>query len=375
MSVPMNVLKNDELAIFRLRELYGKYGYMRYKVSKFEEYDLYARNKSFLISENILTFTDTDGRLMALKPDVTLSIIKNLGKTDGELHKLCYNETVYRTSGAADGFREIMQTGLECVGKVDLYAVCEVITLAQKSLELISEDNILDISHMGFILALMEELGVEGGDADTLVDYIGSKNIPAIRAFCSDRGISSADADALCEITALYSPIESALRVVEKNARNDKMRAAYEELRSICEVLRVSGNTEKIYIDFSTVNDMNYYNGVIFKGFMNGIPDSILSGGRYDNLMKKMGKCAGAIGFAVYLDMLDRLNGDAQRYDVDTVLLYGDDSDMAEVTRIAAQMRDDGIDVRTERGDSSSVRCRRLMKVTREGAEMLETND
>ena len=73
--------------------------------------------------------------------------------------------------------------------------------------------------------------------------------------------------------------------------------------------------------------------------------------------------------------MLDRLNGDAQRYDVDTVLLYGDDSDMAEVTRIAAQMRDDGIDVRTERGDSSSVRCRRLMKVTREGAEMLETND
>lgn len=375
MSVPMNVLKNDELAIFRLRELYGKYGYMRYKVSKFEEYDLYARNKSFLISENILTFTDTDGRLMALKPDVTLSIIKNLGKTDGELHKLCYNETVYRTSGAADGFREIMQTGLECVGKVDLYAVCEVITLAQKSLELISEDNILDISHMGFILALMEELGVEGGDADTLVNYIGSKNIPAIRAFCSDRGISSDDSEALCEITALYSPIESALRVVEKNARNDKMRAAYEELRSICEVLRVSGNTEKIYIDFSTVNDMNYYNGVIFKGFVNGIPDSILSGGRYDNLMKRMGKCAGAIGFAVYLDMLDRLGEDTQRYDVDTVLLYGDDSDMAEVTRIAAQMRDDGIDVRTERGDSSSVRCRRLMKVTREGAEMLETND
>ena len=371
----MGVLKNDELAIFRLRELYGKYGYMRYKVSKFEEYDLYARNKSFLISENILTFTDTDGRLMALKPDVTLSIIKNLGKSETETHKLCYNETVYRTSASADGFREIMQTGLECVGKIDLLSVCEVISLAQKSLELISEDNILDISHMGFILALMEELDVEGRDVDTLISYIGSKNLPAIRAFCADRKLSAADEQAICDITELYAPIESALAVVEKNIRNEKMRAAYEELRSICEVLRVSGNVEKIYIDFSTVNDMNYYNGVIFKGFVKGIPDGILSGGRYDNLMKKMGKRVGAIGFAVYLDMLDRLGEDTAIYDVDTVLLYGDDSDMTQVAKVAAEIRASGVTVRTERGDAPAIRYRRLMRVTGEGAEILETND
>ena len=375
MSLPMNVLKNDELAIFRLRELYGKYGYIRYKVSKFEEYDLYARNKSFLISENILTFTDTDGRLMALKPDVTLSIIKNLGKSETETHKLCYNETVYRTSASADGYREIMQTGLECVGKIDLFAVCEVISLAQKSLEVISVDNILDISHMGFILALMEELGIEGRDADTLIKYMGSKNIPAIRAFCTDRQFNAADTQSLCDITELYAPIDLALDVVEKNIRNDKMRAAYDELRSICEVLRASGNIENIYIDFSTVNDMNYYNGVIFKGFVKGIPDGILSGGRYDNLMKKMGKRAGAIGFAVYLDMLDRLVENSQKYDVDTVLIYGDDSDMTQVARIAADIRESGVTVRAERTDAPTVRYRRLIRVTGEGAEILEAND
>ena len=375
MSIPMNVLKNDELAIFRLRELYGKYGYMRYKVSKFEEYDLYARNKSFLISENILTFTDTDGRLMALKPDVTLSIVKNLGKSDEQTHKLCYNETVYRPSGSADGFREIMQTGLECVGKIDLLAVCEVISLAQKSLELISEENILDVSHMGFILALMEELGVDSQDADTLIGYIGSKNLPAISAFCAERALPAEDARAICEITELYAPIETALGVVEKNIRNEKMRAAYDELCAICEVLRVSGNTERIYIDFSTVNDMSYYNGVIFKGFIKGIPDGILSGGRYDNLMKKMGKKAGAIGFAVYLDMLDLLNGELGRYDVDTVLLYGDDSDVKQVAKISEQLRAEGVTVRAERGDAPSVRCRRVMVVKGEGAETLEAND
>ena len=68
------ILKREELAMLKLRELYRRYGYTQYKMSKFEPYDLYVRNKSFLVSENILTFTDTDGKLMALKPDVTLSI-------------------------------------------------------------------------------------------------------------------------------------------------------------------------------------------------------------------------------------------------------------------------------------------------------------
>ena len=78
MKIEDSVLRNDEKAVFELRSLYSKYGYSRYRMSKFEEYDLYVRNKDFLISDNIITFTDTDGKLMALKPDVTLSIIKNV---------------------------------------------------------------------------------------------------------------------------------------------------------------------------------------------------------------------------------------------------------------------------------------------------------
>ena len=72
-----NELLPSERAVYALRTLYLSFGYRRYKVSKFEEYDLYAENKSFLSDKSILTFTDTDGRLMALKPDITLSIIKN----------------------------------------------------------------------------------------------------------------------------------------------------------------------------------------------------------------------------------------------------------------------------------------------------------
>ena len=77
MILSEKVLREEERAVYKMRELYGSYGYLQYKVSKFEEYDLYAKNKSFLVSDKLLTFTDTNGKLMALKPDVTLSIIKN----------------------------------------------------------------------------------------------------------------------------------------------------------------------------------------------------------------------------------------------------------------------------------------------------------
>ena len=71
------LLKNEERAAIELRSLYRRYGYLPYKMSKFEEYELYIRNKDFLVSDRIITFNDTSGRLLALKPDVTLSIIKN----------------------------------------------------------------------------------------------------------------------------------------------------------------------------------------------------------------------------------------------------------------------------------------------------------
>ena len=127
--------------------LYRSYGYMSYTMSKFEEYELYLRNKDFLISDRVLTFTDTDGKLMALKPDVTLSIIKNTRDKMG-LQKLFYRENVYRPGSNGQGFREIMQVGLECMGNTDGYQILEVLQLAVKSLQAVSQRCVLDISHM-----------------------------------------------------------------------------------------------------------------------------------------------------------------------------------------------------------------------------------
>ena len=87
-------------------------------MNKFEEYDLYAHHKDFLVSDSVITFTDGSGKLLALKPDVTLSIVKNSKDLAAGVEKLFYTENVYRVAKGSRNFREIMQVGLECLGKV-----------------------------------------------------------------------------------------------------------------------------------------------------------------------------------------------------------------------------------------------------------------
>ena len=367
MSISAKILKNDERAMLALRELYSSYGYLRYKVSKFEEYDLYARNKNFLISENILTFTDTDGRLMALKPDVTLSIVKNLGNSASETHKLYYNENVYRTSASSNGFKEIMQIGLECIGKIDTYSVCEVITLAQKSLELISEENVLDVSHMGLMMGIFETLNLSPDQTRSLLSLVEHKNLSAIRRACYDMGVSDEGCEAICKLTSIYAPVRTALSEIKDLLYTDKMKEAYDELCAVCDYIEAVGNIDKVYLDFSTVNDMNYYTGITFKGFINGIPDGVLSGGRYDSLMVRMGKSAGAIGFAVYLDMLGRLSSEREEYDVDTLITYDDSADLLEVLRIADMLRRQSKSVRVELGEPKNLKYRERLDVVGKG--------
>ena len=166
MDLDQNILRCDELTIFRLRGLYENYGYRRFKMSKFEAYDLYVRNKDFLVSDRMITFTDARGVLMALKPDVTLSIIKNTREDEPGPRKVYYNETVYRSGKGDEGFQEIMQTGLECIGELDLYHIYEVTALAVRSLAAISPDYVLDVSHVGLVTGFMEAAGVDEEEID-----------------------------------------------------------------------------------------------------------------------------------------------------------------------------------------------------------------
>jgi len=367
-------LKRDEKAIFGLRALYETYGYRRYKVSKFEEYDLYAHNKSFLTSESILTFTDTDGRLMALKPDVTLSIVKNVKDTGG-LQKLYYNENVYRVSGGFGGFKEIMQTGLECIGPLDLYSVGEVLMLAARSLATISERWVLAISHLDFLSGLLGETGCAEDARAAMLRCVGERNIHGLTEVCCRAGVASELTGRICAAAKLYGPFGEALGELGAISVNAQTDAALAELGDVHRLMCAYGVEKNLCLDFSIVNDMNYYNGVSFQGFVDGIPSGILSGGRYDNLMQKMGRRDGAIGFAVYLDQLERFGGGERKYDVDVLLLYGPEDDPAQVLQAVRLLTVGGKTVRAARCDTGAIRCRQKLRMLNGGLEILETDD
>ena len=374
MNIINSALRREERAIFDLRELYEQCGYRKYKMSKFEEYDLYLANKRFLPGGQVVTFTDPNGRLMALKPDVTLSIAKNVPTVPTEPEKVYYNENVYRTPRGGDEFKEIMQVGLECIGSVDLYSEYEVVSLACRSLQKLSDENVMVLSHMGFVAGLMDGCALSETLSEKLLRCIGHKNAHEVARLCTAAGVDEENAKKLVSLTTLCGELKDTIENAEKIAVNDKMRAALDELRALAQAL-TDEERAAVRLDFSVVNDLAYYNGLIFQGFIGGVPTAILSGGRYDNLMEKLGKRCQAIGFAVYLDELERCDDEEPDYDVDVLLLYDEGADVQKLTGAVKMLSQNGQRVRVQTARSETLRARQIVHLGEGGLEILETND
>lgn len=337
MIIETDNLKYDEQAVFLLRSLYSKYGYKQYKMRKFEEYDLYVRNKDFLISDSVITFTDTNGKLMALKPDVTLSIVKNTKDSGGSVQKVYYDENVYRVSKGTHSYKEIKQAGLECIGDVDTYCVCEVLSLAVKSLMTISESCVVDVSDLAILFALYDYIGLSYETRTRMTSLISDKNTHEMKRLCEDMSVSEESTALLEELISYNGTPDEILPRLKAMAERIGAQAEFSEFESVVSSLDEELQS-KLRIDFSVVSDINYYNGIVFKGFIDKIPDSVLSGGRYDSLMQSMSRKSKAIGFAVYIDMLERFNIKESEFDYAAVLLYSENDSISTVKNAAQRL-------------------------------------
>lgn len=362
------LLKNEEKAVFSLRSLYRKYGYLPFKMSKFEEYEIYIRNKDFLVSDRVITFNDTNGSLLALKPDVTLSIIKNGEDVPGCKQKLCYSENVYRVSESTHNFKEIMQTGLECIGDIDLYDIYEVTSLAAQSLAMISDSFVLEMSHLGIISAVLDEISTDESFRRGVMEFISEKNAHDLRRLCNDYGVAPDAALRLENFIKVYGKRNDVLARLESICRTGAAAAALKEFSSLSAMLEDSPLSDRIIYDFSVVNDMSYYSGIVFKGFVDGVCGGILSGGQYDGLMKKIGRASGAVGFALYLDLLEQLEGAKNDCDVEVLLIYSEDTDRKLLARKIRELISDGKTVSAQRSIPPHLRYKELIRLGKESA-------
>ena len=241
----LSIMSNEERTAFSLCAIYEKAGYKKYRMSKFEEYALYVQNKDFLVSESVITFTDTDGKLLALKPDVTLSIIKNTRPTEGVM-KVYYKENVYRVSKGTKSFGELMQAGLECLGDVTTQTVIEVLSLAAKSLDSISDENVLEISHLDIVSGVLSALSVSDEGKKEILMYLGEKNESGVRSVALREGLSKASTDLALKLVTLYGAPEAVIPQLEALAITKELSSAIAELEAIVNGLYALGIKESL---------------------------------------------------------------------------------------------------------------------------------
>jgi ATP phosphoribosyltransferase regulatory subunit len=304
---------------------------------------------------------------LALKPDVTLSIAKNTADNESEPRKLFYSENVYRVSGNMHEFKEIPQIGLELIGDIDTYSLCEVITLAKGALKEISDSFVVDVSHMGLLIGLLESTNLPYVVREEITEYVGTKNSHEIRRVLSENNVSEDLSEKISTLASLYGSIDKIIPLAEQLSVNETTEAAVGELKEICNTLKLCGQADNINIDFSVVSDISYYNGITFRGFVENVPGTILSGGRYDNLLRKLGKNSGAVGFAVYMDLLSYIGRDADRYDADVLIVYDKETPAQEIFRVSEQLKAEGIRVFVSAVKCENIKYKKLITIGGEG--------
>ena len=367
-----STLKRDEQVSLELRSLYERHGYKKFRMGKFEEYDFYARNRDYLAGSSLLTFTDLDGKLMALRPDVTLSIVKRTKENQTTSEKLYYTENVYRAAHSATEYKETYQIGIEHIGKVSAYTSLEMVSLAVRSLRLIDTGSILSLSHTGFLSGLFEALGVSAVAEKTVRACIESKNRHGIAALIG-KELTQEQTDAIFAVMDISGSYLECIAQAKTLSRTEDMLAAVSELEQLYDAL---GELKlNIRLDFSIPSDTQYYNGLIFCGYVKGVSRAVLSGGRYDNLMEKMGKKGKqAIGFALYFDELERFLNTQPPEPLDAVIIYDRTSCLSTVADTVKLLVAEGKKVWAGEEQPEGRLYRRLIRITENTVKEEEGN-
>ena len=345
-----NYIKNmskKDLVLLNIRKMYDSYGYKKISLPSFEEYDLYNENKDF-IDRNVLTVMSPNGKLLALRPDITLSVAKKVSKDQSlKYSKIYYQENTYNLTKYV-GYEEDEQLGIELIGKESTFLDFEIINLAVKSLDIINKKSMIVLSHAGFISSIFENFDLEYEIKEQILDCINRKNSHDIQKILKrNEHISENVKKLIYKIPELSGNLENIEKELLKYEINVNTKKILSELKQLNSLLMKFYKKSKIIFDFSVVKNLNYYNGIILQGYIEDFPNVILTGGRYDKLFEKFGVDTGAVGFAILTDGLKGYYKDTDKKDFEVLIAY-DNSDFEKLVEIVNDFQKKGLRVRTE---------------------------
>lgn len=346
-----------------LWSVFASFGYREVEMPMFEYYDVYAGSDGQisrgLEQESMFKFFDEQGRILALRPEMTTSIARMAAtKTEGIPLPLrfCYIGSVFRaerTYGARQ--REFTQSGIELIGADSPKADAEVIAAAIEALIAIGiKEFHMEIGQVAFFNGLTEQAGLDAEDVESLRERIDSKDRFGIKELTEKLDIDDSIKKLMIELPYLFGGAE-VLERADVPGLNATSRAALANVRSIYETLVGYGLEKFVSIDLGMLQSIDYYTGSIFKCYTHGIGFPICAGGRYDHLMQKFGRKLGAVGIAFgvnhILTVLRGSESHAFSADVPGTLVYAEDGADALCYDLAFNLRVNGCMVESYVGD------------------------
>ena len=287
------------------REVFARHGYHVVQPPMFEYYDVY--DAAVTKAENMFKFFDNNGRMLALRPDLTTSVARIAAtKPLGELpYRIAYSGSAFRNDEtfSNDRRREFSQAGIELIGNGGTDADAEVIEIAIEALLKFGvKDFQIDLGHADYYKGLAEIAGLDPIVSDKLRANINDKDFVAIEGILDGIDIDEKLKEVFMELPKMFGGIETAVAAAKNPIIGEKSRAALENLISVYEILKGKGLDKYISTDLGMVPNLDSYTGIIVKGFAKGVAFPICSGGRYDNLTEKFGKALPATGIAIGIE-------------------------------------------------------------------------
>lgn len=290
----------------KLRNMFLSYGYTEVVTPGLEFFDVFSLKSRYFAQESMYKLTDAKGRLMVLRPDSTMPIARLVGTRLREETfplKLFYNQSIYRANPKNSGRDdEFSQSGIEIIGGDVAHADVEALSIAIEVMESLEADDYrFEIGDSAFFNFISSKLGLSEEELSEVRMLVQNKNYPGLKTLLEKFG-DNVYSEALIKLPSLFGSSE-VFEIAEKVLPDDDTRFVLEKLKKLYSNLTALGVQDKITVDLGLVSKTeNYYTGVVFMGYVEGYGMPVLTGGRYDKLIRDFGVDVPATGFAVNLN-------------------------------------------------------------------------
>lgn len=345
-----NYRKKEEF-VMDFEKVFESYGYEKIRLNTFEKYDTYFENKDIIDEKNFLKIMNPKGDLYVLRPDMTLPVVKKFSEQQSKNGKFYYNDSVFRTSKNGLEFNERKQVGIEYIGGKNILSNVEVLDLAIQTLERLDKNYILCISNTEYIKEMINSISENEGVRNKVLNYLYRRSSD-LENYLKEVEIEDEKITKLLQINKVFGNFEEKKGTLYDMAITDKQIEILKKLEITLKALGEKYPQDKINIDFSISVALQYYNGIIFKGYISDIKKPILSGGRYDKLVSRFGRDESALGFCVEMDnYFESVKRKPAK--IDYLLVYSNLENGIEAMEKAREYRKTGKTVRVLSEDES----------------------